>query len=81
MTIEVAEIGESLRQARVVAGLKQGDVAQAAGLTPWRLLKIEKSLVRPTPEEVGSIKDAIKRLGTIETQRRVALGVRKVGAR
>lgn len=67
------EIGESLRLERVAANVTQLDVAQAADINRFRLLKIEKGLVQPTDDEARQIRVAIKRLGAIEAQRRAAV--------
>lgn len=73
MSATAGEIGESLRLERVAANVTQLDVAQAADINRFRLLKIEKGLVQPTDDEARQIRVAIKRLGAIEAQRRAAV--------
>lgn len=74
---DAVEIGETLRLERVAANVTQLDVALAADVNRFRLLKIEKGMVQPTDDEVARIKAAIKRLGGIEAQRRVAVRGRR----
>ena len=46
---------KSIRVVRAVRGWSQRELAQAAGLSTWRVWRIEKGVVEPSNEEMGRL--------------------------
>jgi len=60
--MEAKEVGKILRARREESGLRQVEVAKVGGLHISRLSLIENCWVRPRPDEIARIEDAINEL-------------------
>jgi len=62
--MQEVEIGKILRARREKLGLRQVEVAKVGGFQISRLSLIENAWVRPRPDEIQRIEDAINELAT-----------------
>ena len=59
MKAELAMDGRTIRTLRVFNGYSQRELAEASGLKPWRIWRLEQGFSEPRPDEAVRILNAL----------------------
>ena len=63
MKTDIALDGNGIRVLRVFHGYSQRELAEASGLKPWRIWRLEQGVSEPRPDEVVRIVGALTTYG------------------
>ena len=59
MKAELAMDGRTIRTLRVFHGYSQRELAEASGLKPWRIWRLEQGLSGPEPKQLARVVTAL----------------------